>query len=467
MIYSLLLGCFMKQTTVEPQKQTETLSIPKVESPRPFTPPQATALKLDFGADLWVLENHSLPVLVLQVSLPGGSGFDDESWGRASLVSEMLTESVGEYDALSFSDLLYENAIEVSVSTGVYDTFIRFSFHKDQLETVLPLLNAMLFSPQFSDKDWDRVKTNQINSILQSREDAPSLAAQYDGYFLYGAEHPIGIPSEGTPKTVDNISQDNALSWHQSRLIPSQTKFSVVGDISQDEIKTQLETIFADWSTDHKLPQPVRTKTEAQTGILLLDMPDSEQTTIRIFSPAFEKNAPNEHAADLAAIVMGGSFTSRLNAVLRTEKSYTYGIGARFVEEKYYNYFITSTNVQTSVTMDALKEIFRILGTAAEGFSAEEIQKAKASSRSSVIELSTERKKIASQNIYAMLNDETPDYLRLDLEKNAAVSAEEMRATAPYFNPENGIILLVGDVSQYEESLKENGFEYRKVELPE
>lgn len=457
----------MKQTPLETTKQNNTLPIPAIGIPRPFSPPEARSAKLNFGSNMWVLENNALPVIVLQLALPGGSGFDGENWGQANLVSEMLTESVGEYDALEFSDLLYENAIDVSISTGIYETFILFSFHKDQLDTVLPLLKQMLFTPQFTEKDWDRVKTNQINSILQTLEDAPSIAAQYDGYFLYGTNHPIGIPSEGTPKTVKNLSKEAAKSWHQERLIPTQAQFSIVGDISAEEIKEKLELLFENWSSDKTLEPTISADIITNKGILLLDMPGAEQTTIQLFSPAFEKNAHDEHAADLAGIVMGGSFTSRLNAILRTEKGYTYGIGSRFVEERYQNYFITSTNVQTSVTLEALEEMFRILNSAKEGFSEEEFQKAKSSSRSSIIELSTERKRIASQNIYAMLNGETPDFLSKDLEKYAAVTLEQMKAAAKYFDPSNGIVLLVGDSSAYEEKLKAAGFEYQKVELPE
>lgn len=471
MIYSLLLGCFMKQTPVdtpiETPKQNETLSIPEIATPRPFTPPQATSVALDFGSNLWVFESESLPVIVLQVSIPGGSGFDGEQWGRAGLVSEMLTESVGEYDAVDFSDFLYQNAIDVSVSTGVYNTFIRFSFHKDQLDTVLPLLDDMLFSPQFNEKDWARIKTNQLNSIQQTREDAPSIAAQYDGYFLYGPTHPIGIPSEGTAKTIGNISRDEADKWHQSRLIPSQTNISIVGNITKEEAKEKLDAQFKDWAMDKTLEPTIPADLTPQKGILLLDMPGAEQTSIRIFSPAFPKDSPDGYAADLAGVIMGGSFTSRLNAILRTEKGYTYGIGANFIEERYQNYFVVRTNVQTLYTVDSLLEIFRILDSTKLGFSGEEIQKAKATSRSSIIELSTERKRIASQNIYAMLNGESPAFLLKDLEKNAAVSAEQMNATAKYFNPNNGIVLLVGDISQYEEKLTEAGFEFQKVELPE
>ena len=42
----------------------------------------------------------------------------------------------------------------------------------------------------------------------------------------------------------------------------------------------------------------------------------------------------------------------------------------------------------------------------------------------------------------------------------------EMKATAKYFDPENGITILVGDISKYEEELKKAGFEYQTVELP-
>ena len=338
MIYSLLFGCFMKQPPVETPKQVNTPSIPEIGTPRAFTPPEAIPVPVSFGSNLWVLENRQLPVIVIQLSIPGGSGFDEEQWGRANMVANMLTESVGEYSAVEFSDILYQNAIDVSVSTGVYDSFIRFSFHKDQLDTVLPLLNSMLFSPQFNEKDWERVQTNQINSIRQNLEDAPFIAAQYDGYFLYGANHPIGVPPQGTPKSIENLSREDALIWHKSRLNPSQMNISIVGDISKEAAKEKLDIFFPNWPAKQALVPTILTDITPKKGILLVDMPGAEQTTIRVFAPAFAKDAPDEYAAGLAEIIMGGSFTSRLNSVLRTEKGYAYGASAGFSEEKYQNY---------------------------------------------------------------------------------------------------------------------------------
>ena len=468
MIYSLLIGCFMKQTPVPDPNTHKALPIPEIATPRVFTPPQASPVELAVGSQLWVLENNSLPVIVIQLTIPGGSGSDPEGqWGRAAMVSEMLTESVGDYDALGFSDLLYQNAIDVSVSTGIYNTLIRFSFHKDQLDTILPLMSAMLFKPQFTEKDWERVRTNQINSIQQDREDSPTIAAQHDGYFLYGSEHPIGIPTNGTPKTIEALNREAASKWHQSRLVAAKTHFSIVGAISQEKAKIKLEETFKDWTVQDWEEPSFSTDIQSTKGILLIDMPGAEQTAIRVFSTAFEKDAPEQYAADLAGLIMGGSFTSRLNSILREEKGYTYGVGAQFIEEKHNNYFIVSTSVQTAVTVEALQELFLILDSAKEGYSAEEIQKAKAGSRSSTIEVSAERKQLATHNIFAMLNGEDPDFLQVDLDKNAAVSSEEMTATATLFDPKNGIVILVGDVSQYKDKLTEAGLDYKIVTLPE
>ena len=54
-------------------------------------------------------------------------------------------------------------------------------------------------------------------------------------------------------------------------------------------------------------------------------MPGAEQTSIRVLAPAYKSGDEQEIPADLAGVVMGGTFTSRLNAKLREEKGYTYG----------------------------------------------------------------------------------------------------------------------------------------------
>ena len=95
----------------------------------------------------------------------------------------------------------------------------------------------------------------------------------------------------------------------------------------------------------------------------LLHRPGSVQSEIRIGRIGRSRLDPHYHAALVYAEIVGGLFGSRLNRVLREERGYTYGAGARFDLRRGRGPFVAATAVETGVTAPALAEARRQLAT--------------------------------------------------------------------------------------------------------
>ena len=61
-----------------------------------------------------------------------------------------------------------------------------------------------------------------------------------------------------------------------------------------------------------------------------MDRPGSVQSTLRLGHPAPHRAHPDYVPMTLAATVLGGAFTSRLNHLIREVRGYTYGIRGDF-----------------------------------------------------------------------------------------------------------------------------------------
>ena len=73
---SLLLGLMPLIIGCAPKGEVETVK-PTVVVPTPiaakkFDPPQPVVSSMESGGQLWLLEDHDLPVVVLNIVLPGG-----------------------------------------------------------------------------------------------------------------------------------------------------------------------------------------------------------------------------------------------------------------------------------------------------------------------------------------------------------------------------------------------------------
>jgi predicted Zn-dependent peptidase len=108
---------------------------------------------------------------------------------------------------------------------------------------------------------------------------------------------------------------------------------------------------------------PVSATPGAAPLVKVLDRPGSVQSEIRIGRIGRSRLDANHHAALVYAEIIGGLFGSRLNRVLREEKGYTYGAGARFDLRRGRGPFMAGTAVETGVTAPALAEARRQLAT--------------------------------------------------------------------------------------------------------
>lgn len=100
LIAILTQGCGEK-TEIETVKPSEaSMTIPTPTEPSPFAPPTPVVSKLENGAQLWLLEEHELPVVVFSVVLSGGASQDaSDKWGVAELTNQMLLEGAGDRTA--------------------------------------------------------------------------------------------------------------------------------------------------------------------------------------------------------------------------------------------------------------------------------------------------------------------------------------------------------------------------------
>lgn len=463
----LLFFACAKPVAPEAAPEPAPVEIPEVGPQRDFAPPVPQVATLDNGATLWLVEDHELPIVSLSVLLPGGATDDGAAWGRASLAADMLTEGAGDRDALTFASDLRLLATGIHASVTRTRTVVSLDTHRDRLAETLPILADVVLRPRFADEDWDRVLDRSVNLAKQDREDGPVVAAQYGRMALYGEDHPLGPPVHGTPATLEGLRLDDAKRWHASRLVAGESTFVVVGDLSLDDARTMLDEQFASW------PSETWSYREAQLDgelpgvgkVLLVDLPGSAQTAIRVTVPAYTPGSDEAAAADLAGIVLGGSFTSRLNNLLREQKGYTYGARSWFSEGHLGTEFVAATNVRTDATADALTDLVGVL--TGEAFTAEDRDKAASIARTDAIESVETRSGLNDALQDLLIRGVQPDGLQTELAEAAAVTLDELNAARPWTQPDAGLVYLVGDHEVIGAPLEAAGFEVELVELPE
>jgi predicted Zn-dependent peptidase len=109
------------------------------------------------------------------------------------------------------------------------------------------------------------------------------------------------------------------------------------------------------------------------TRVVFLDRPGSVQTEFYVGCPGPDHSVHGGWAPyQVLGFVVGGSPNARVDAVLREDKGYTYGIRSGFRPRRRGGMFLTSGSVRADSTVEALGLLLDILDKAREGFTQEE-----------------------------------------------------------------------------------------------
>ena len=87
------------------------------------------------------------------------------------------------------------------------------------------------------------------------------------------------------------------------------------------------------------------------------EMPDSQQTTLRIGKWTIDSLHPDSSLLNLVLEIYGGYFGSRLMGNIREDKGWTYGIFAQRVPNTGKPYWQIGTDIKGEVALEAISEI--------------------------------------------------------------------------------------------------------------
>ena len=188
----------------------------------------------------------------------------------------------------------------------------------------MDLLADVVLEPSFPENEVALAKQNTKESLRQQRAQPSFLASEMVSRVMFG-DHPYSVVAP-TPESIDQLSRDEFVRFHRSKLVPNNAVFIVVGDVQYEEILKRTESLFSTWERGEDVvanfpAPPVRTKRTAY----LVDRPGSAQSNIVIANSGITRTNPDYFPMLLMHTVLGANASSRLFMNLREDKGYTYG----------------------------------------------------------------------------------------------------------------------------------------------
>lgn len=440
----------------------QTLDRTKVPPPGPnptLRVPVWTTSPLSNGATLIVSERHSLPLISFTITLVGGANqFEPEDKrGVAAMTASMLTEGTTTKTGDQLSDALQLLGTTVGGGINGEEGSVNFVSTAQNFEPTLSLLADMMLNSTFPAGALERLRGRTLVNLAQAKDQPTVVSAQVFAKVLYGSAHPYG--QRATETSIKAITRDDVIAFQKAYFQPGRAIITVVGDITPVKAKAAIEKGLAAWAKAGDKPSfNYPNLPELQPAkIYLVDKPGAAQSVVNIGLPGPPRNTPDYFALQVLNTILGGQFQSRLNANLREQKGYSYGVNSGFGFGKGPGAFRAGGSIFSDKTDAALIEFMKEL-KGVEGdrpITDEELKTAKdnliqrlPARFASVTEISAS---ITSLFVQGLPEDYYQNYAK---NVSAITKDDLLRVAKQYIDLGHLAIVIVGDRSKVEASLK-------------
>ncbi|HEX5873440.1 MAG TPA: pitrilysin family protein, partial [Pyrinomonadaceae bacterium] len=294
--------------------------------------PTWTKTELSNGATLIVSERHNLPLVSFTITFLGGSNQFETAAKRgvAAMTASMLTEGTKTRTGDQLSDALQLLGTNIGAGIGGEEGSIGFVSTAKNFDATLALLADMMLNSTFPADALERLRARTLVNLTQARDQPAVVSGQVFAKVLYGDAHPYG--QRTTEASVKSITRDDVVAFQKAYFQPGRAIITVVGDVTPMKIKASIEKGLAAWTKAGEKPAFDYPKLpELQPAkIYLVDKPGSAQSVVNIGLPGPARNTPDFFALQVLNTILGGQFQSRLNANIREEKGYSYGVNSGF-----------------------------------------------------------------------------------------------------------------------------------------
>ena len=437
-------------------------STPPEPGPSPtLKVPAWTTSALANGATLTVSQRRELPLVSVTIDFLGGAiqHEDPARLGVASLTAQMLREGTTTRSGDQLAEAQQMLGTSIAASIGAESGSIGFSALSDKLDAALDLAADMMLNPSLPGDALERLRGQRLVQLTQSRDRGPDVARNVFYKTLYG-DHPYGRVV--TEQTVRAITRDDVVAFHQAYFMPGTASITVVGDVDPAAVRASVERALGRWSPGGEKPsfQYPPAPAPKTTAIYLIDKPQAAQSSVIMGLPGPARDTPDYYALAVMNNILGELFQSRLNALIREVKGYSYGVDSRFNYGRGPGAFRAFGEIVTAKTDSALLDFVAELRGVQGGkpFTEDEIR----SGTESLIQALPRR--FASVEgvggaISALYLQGLPaDYYQQLAARVNAVSVDDLvRVAKQYVDLERMYIVIVGDRSVIEEPLRKTG----------
>lgn len=319
---------------------------------------------LENGLQVYVLEDHTFPVVSLRFAVPMSSLREPpELAGLADVTAETMMRGTRELSYGEFHRRLESQGGSLSFGTGSEYSYGSVRLLSEDLDVAMATVSDLLLRPAFRKEDFQRVVEEAVAGVARRRESAFSMAFDNLARIIASRPEMARVPTE---ETLEGIEVTDAFSFYQRCVRPEGTYLVVVGDVDSDSVFLFARRAFSDWQNPKcELPPPRYPGLSALAGDTLVHtMPGRVQAAVLIGTDCPGYESDDYEAFSAMNSILGSGIGSRLGHYVRDDQGLAYVVGSfpmGLRTEGYYEaYLSTRVDYVPRAMESVLQEIDRM-----------------------------------------------------------------------------------------------------------
>ncbi|MBT3233500.1 MAG: insulinase family protein [Calditrichaeota bacterium] len=429
------------------------IEVPPVE----WSPPEFKEFDLPNGIAGLIVEDHEVPLVDFYLSFPSPSDPADKV-GLASMTGWALRNGGSvNIPADSLNYLVEFKAASIGVSAGQEQLQVYGFCLKDDLGLLLEIARDLIDNPAYPEDKIEFRRSNMLEGIRRSNDNPRGIGSR-EIYKLLYPDHPWG--RENSTTTVNAISRDDIMNYHNQVFQTEGAVFGVVGDITLEEAKELTSKHFGDFKGGDVAIEPLPKAGEAAKPGIYYAYKDVTQAYVYAGHRTITYDDPRSHAAQIMNYILGSGMQSILSKRIRVDEGLAYGTGSRFSApvpiEGTFTAFASTRLAEAGRTLGLMNEV--ISDYAENGPTQEQFDQALKAYVNSYVWKYESSEDMLYRLVYLKWRGLPLDSPQRDLEAYQNLTIEDVKQAAKeLLHPDNMIKVVVGDKDQLDQPLESFG----------
>jgi zinc protease len=422
-------------------------SLPDLGTQRSATGLTSVDTMLDNGLRVIAVHQPTVPMAEVRLRIPF-AGADDKHAAIAEVLAATILTGTQRRDRVAMDTDLALVGGELGAGVDPERLSVGGNALASGFDTLLDVLADALTGAAYRDEEVEGERARLVERIAVARSQPSMIAREALQRRRYG-NHPF---TRETPEAADvaTVTVDEVRAMHQNSLLPKGSVLVFVGDVAPDAAIAKIAAALAGWTSDKSAVELPDLPDVAAGDVLFVPRPGAVQSQLRLSAQAVARTDPRYPALQLANLVFGGFFSSRLVENIREDKGYTYHARSSLEFTVRGATLLIDADTASDVTAPALLEMRYELGRlGVVPPTADEVETVRQYAIGSLLIATASQTGLASQLAALAPLGLGADWLVEHPNRLAAVTAEQIAdAALEFFSPTKFTGVIVGEPAQ-------------------